>query len=100
MMENSIPVQIKQFPQTPAEIIQPGNMVVTFIWQWLQSQPQLIFQPLLLALNVLYSGLPQSTLPIQPSVNRIDLQALPLVGPTVTRPAHDPLAVLSLDNLL
>ena len=62
--------------------------------------PQLIFQLILLALNVLYSGLPQSNLPIQPSVNRIDLQALTLVGLTVTRPAHDPLAVLSLDNLL
>ena len=36
-MENSIPVQIKQFSQPPAETIQPGNMVVTLIWQWLQS---------------------------------------------------------------
>ena len=30
-----------------------------------------------------------------PSVNKIDLQALTLAGPTVTRPVSDPLAVLS-----
>ena len=35
-----------------------------------------------------------------PSVNRIDLQALTSLGPTVTRPVLDPLAVLSLDNQL
>ena len=34
------------------------------------------------------------------SVNRIDLRALTLVGPTVTRPVQDPLAILSLDNRL
>ena len=33
-----------------------------------------------------------------PSVNRTDLQALTLAGPTVIRPVQDPLAVLSLDN--
>ena len=32
--------------------------------------------------------------------NRIDLQALTLAGPNVTRPVPDPLAVLSLDNRL
>ena len=32
-------------------------------------------------------------------VNNIDLQALNLAGPTVTRPGPDPLAVLSLDKL-
>ena len=35
-----------------------------------------------------------------PSVNRIDLKALTLVGPTITRPVLDPLAVLRLDNRL
>ena len=35
-----------------------------------------------------------------PTVNRTDLQALTLVGPTVTRPAQDPLAVLCIDNRL
>ena len=44
-MENSIPVQIKQLPQPPAETIQHGNMVVTFIWQWLQSH---VYKPCLL----------------------------------------------------
>ena len=33
-----------------------------------------------------------------PSVNRIDLQALTLAGPTVTRPVLDPQAILSLNN--
>ena len=33
-----------------------------------------------------------------PSVNRIDLQALTLAGPTVTRTVPDTLAVLSLNN--
>ena len=33
-------------------------------------------------------------------MKRTDLQALTLVGPTVTRPVQDPLAVLSLDNQL
>ena len=31
---------------------------------------------------------------------KIDLQALTLVGPTVTRPVQDPLAVKLLDNRL
>ena len=35
-----------------------------------------------------------------PSVNRTDLQALILVGPTDTSPVLDPLAVLLLDNRL
>ena len=35
-----------------------------------------------------------------PSVNRIDLQAINLAGPTVTRSVPDPLAVLSLNNRL
>ena len=35
-----------------------------------------------------------------PLVNRIDLQALTFVGPTITRPVLDPLAVLRLDNRL
>ena len=35
-----------------------------------------------------------------PPVNRIDLRALTLVGPTVTRLVLDPLAVISLDNRL
>ena len=35
-----------------------------------------------------------------PSVNGIDLQALTLVGPTVTRPVLDPLAVMHLNNQL
>ena len=33
-------------------------------------------------------------------VNKRDLQALTLVGPTVTRPVQDPLAVLILDYWL
>ena len=33
-----------------------------------------------------------------PSVNRIDLRALTLVGPTGTSPVLDPLDVLRLDN--
>ena len=35
-----------------------------------------------------------------PSMNKIDLQALSLMGLTVTRLVQDPLAVLSLDNQL
>ena len=35
-----------------------------------------------------------------PSVNRIDLRALTLVGPLGTSPVLDPLAVLHLDNQL
>ena len=35
-----------------------------------------------------------------PPVNGIDLQALSLVGPTVTRPVLDPLAVMHLNNQL
>ena len=34
------------------------------------------------------------------SVNRIDLQALNLVGPNITGPVLDPLAVLRLNNRL
>ena len=33
-----------------------------------------------------------------PLVNKIGLEALTLVGPTVTRPVQDFLALLSLDN--
>ena len=37
---------------------------------------------------------------VVPSVNKVDLQALTFVGPIVTRPVQDPLAILSLDNWL
>ena len=33
-----------------------------------------------------------------PSVNRINLQVSTLVGPTITKPVLNPLAVLNLDN--
>ena len=36
----------------------------------------------------------------EPSVNKIDLQALNLAGPTATRLVPDPLAVLGLENQL